>query len=278
MRKHNQFLANQIARFGAMSIPQMQLACSGRCGRATIYRMLDDLLKMELIKRMPHSGEGKFLFSPRHTLNRQVYGEDMKRNTGINEINILHAAAVTETLLTLSRYSFVTGIATEFEMSPDDVGKFCYSRTPDGIIQITNESGTFELAIEVESSRKTHARIAEVIEKYRNTFLKNMPCAGLIVVVNSKSLFDAFQSKIAELPSEIENRYLVVMQEGLSTLNQKYFGEFKNVPQGSLEKIATFTQGSPKFYPMITGDSFLKSDPIVPDHSRQSAKSAEAIG
>ena len=46
MRKSNLFLAHQIARFGAMTIHQMELACASKCGRATVYRMLKDLLKI----------------------------------------------------------------------------------------------------------------------------------------------------------------------------------------------------------------------------------------
>jgi hypothetical protein len=262
MRQYNQFLTKQIARYGAMSIPQMQYVCTGKCGRATLYRMLDDLLGQQLIKRMPHCGNGKFLFSPRPTLMQQVYGEKIKRNTGLNETNILHAAEVTETLLTLSRYSFVTGIATEHEMDSKEVSKFCHSRTPDGIIQITNGANSFVLAVEVERVKKSHARVEEVIENYKTTILKEMPCAGLLVVTKDQSIFDTYQSKISTLPNDLEKRFLVVKINELSTLNQTYFGEFRDVPQSSLEMSVTFSQGVPEFTPMIT-DSSVGSVPHI---------------
>jgi hypothetical protein len=258
MRKHNQFLSRQIARFGAMTIPQMEFACSDKCGKATVYRMIDDLLEQGLIKRMPHIGKAGSLFSPRPALYRETYGDEIKTSTGLNEVNILHTIEVTQVLLNLSRYAFVSGIATEYEISSSDLSKFCHSRTPDGIIQITKESGSFELAVEVERTRRSDSRIEDVIEKYKYTLMKDMPCAGLLVVVQDQALFDVYQLKISKLPIEIAERLLVVTHDGLLNLKQEHFGEFGKGPNSSLEKTAKYLQGQIQFV-----QSFQDTKPSV---------------
>lgn len=173
MRKYNEFLENQIARFRAMTIRQMETACLGKCTKATIYRMLDDLMKLGLIKRMQHTGKAEAIFSPCRKLYQKKYGENTRRDVGFNETNILHAAAITQSLLTLSRYSFVSGVASELEIEASDIRKFCHGRIPDGIIQITNNGGSFELAVEVERTQRSDTRIQEVIDRYKETFMKN---------------------------------------------------------------------------------------------------------
>lgn len=247
MRKNNKFLSKQIARFGAMTIRQMETVCLGKCTRATIYRMLDDLLELKLIKRMPHTGRAEAIFSPRPNLIQEIYKDEIKTHTGINEINIHHAIDVTNTLLTLSRYTFVTGIATEYEINSNDMRKFCHSRIPDGIIQITKDGISVELAVEVERTQRSDTRIQEVVDRYKETFIKNMPCTGLIVVTGNQAIHESYKNKILELPDEFQKMCLVVTSEGLTTLNQKHFGEFKECPQQSLEKYAAFLQNQIKF-------------------------------
>ncbi len=276
MKSNHLFLAHQIARFGAMSIQQMQFACTGKCHRATLYRMLNDLIKKRLVKRISHYGKSSFLYSPTTDLYELIYGDDLKRNTGLNGANLLHAEAVADALLNLSRYSFVTGIASEFEIHSSDVEAFCSNRTPDGIIQLTNDTGSFVLAVEVERTRRSNARINDVLNKYKKTFAnKSMQCAGLIIVAGDNTLRDVYQTKIEKYHPELGKETLVVTMEELSTLKEKHFGEYQGGPGKCLENIAMWSNGAPTFSPIISTNRHFKNTSIDPYVDGQTATENE---
>ncbi len=291
MRKNTLFLAHQIARFGAMTISQMQLACSGKCERATIYRTLRDLMISKDVIKTWNLGSSEFIYQATNRLYEKVYGGNHKKSSGICERNILHTVAVAQTFVTLSRYAFVNGIATEYEIDPTDLPKFCYSKVPDGLIQIEDGSQSFVLAVEIEFTQKNEILIDELLQKYRITLSKGMICAGAIIVVKNDAILKAYQAKISKLLAEFEDRVLVVTFDGLTKLNQKYFGELRISTQGSLEKIATTSQSGISFslmktsYPITQpplkhtyaqGVSILKQKEIY-EESHQSAISANDI-
>jgi len=252
MRKQSAFLARQIARFGMMTADQLQKVCSGRCTRATVYRILNGhalagLIDKPFIPTIPFK-----TITATRKLYSQVLPKHIERTSSVHERNALHALAVTEAFITLSRYSFVTMVATEHELDANFLKQFCYSKTPDGLIQISNGNETFELAVEVEWSQKNETLMNEFIDKYRATFMKEMICAGLLLVTKNQAMFDAYQGKIKELPTELEKRILVVKFDDLKTLDSRYFGTLMDHPGESLSRTATVSQGrisaEPLFY------------------------------
>ena len=265
MKKNLYFLSHQIARFGALTVPQMLNACSGKCSQATLYRMLDDLLRERLVKRIFLGEQAKHLFAARPSLYELVYGEEHQRSTGVSEYNSPHASLVAETILKLCRYSFVSGVATEYEITPNEAKSFCYSRVPDGIVQIVSPTQSFALAIEMERSRKDVRRIEVLLENYRQTFLRQMPCEGLLIVASNPTIAENYQTRISKMPTDIESRMVVTTPQGLSTLNQKYFGELTQNPSVPLEKIVNFSQGEPTFSRMFS----TTYNPLTPPHAER---------
>jgi hypothetical protein len=270
MRKDSLFIAHQIARFGAMTFSQLEFACQEKCTRSTIYRILNDLAHDSLIDRTLPKAGSQHLFTPTRVLYEQIYGDDHKRATGVNKGSILHAVDVAGALLALSRYQFVTGILTEHEIHQNDFEKFCHARVPDGIIQISNADHSFDLAVEVERSRKTESRIDEILEKYKYSFLKGMPCSGLLLLVKDQVLLDLYETRTKKVLPEFEKQILITTLNDLSKLNERYFGELKSTPQGSLEKIGILSQGRSIFSPMISTKESTNRDPKALGVARQS--------
>jgi hypothetical protein len=252
MRKDSLFIAHQIARFGAMTFSQLEFACQEKCTRSTIYRILNDLAHDSLIDRTLPKAGSQHLFTPTRVLYEQIYGDDHKA------------------LLALSRYQFVTGILTEHEIHQNDFEKFCHARVPDGIIQISNADHSFDLAVEVERSRKTESRIDEILEKYKYSFLKGMPCSGLLLLVKDQVLLDLYETRTKKVLPEFEKQILITTLNDLSKLNERYFGELKSTPQGSLEKIGILSQGRSIFSPMISTKESTNRDPKALGVARQS--------
>ncbi|MCM0606262.1 MAG: hypothetical protein KA715_09240 [Xanthomonadaceae bacterium] len=267
MRKHNAFLSHQLVRFGIMTLDQVIDSCAGRCTRATVYRMLKELRTTAFVDK-PYFPSAPFnIFAATKKLRNQVLSTSHIGNSGIHHRNAAHAIAVTETFLVLSRYSFITLIATEHEIGSFEIKQFCHEKIPDGLIQISNSDGKFELAVEVESTQKNDYLMDELIEKYRATFLKEMICAGLLVVVRNKTILTAYQEKIGKLPPEFEKRILIVTFEGLKSLDSRYFGIQHKYPGESLDKIATISQGVVNAVPLFYKDFCSLSSPLSPPHS-----------
>lgn len=262
MSRYHLFLAYQIARFGVLSVPEMELICTGKCGRTSIHRILDKLREEQLIKRILKRGEIQFNFEATPELYAFLYSEHYKRNTGFGDRLMFHTRAVTNTMITLSRYSFVTGIATEFEIDSKDIAEFCFNRTPDAIVKISNGTGSFTLAVEVERTRRSFERILDMLTKYNYTFQEKMPCDGLLIVTDDKAVCKAYKAMIAKHFPRIEERTLVLTPKELTTLNPKIYGEYNSSPQNSLEKTATWDRGTPNFSSIKTRFSFFDPDPI----------------
>lgn len=269
MRKYTSFIERQLVRFGAMSVPQMEFACK-KCSQVTIYRTLKDLTKGYLIERVTHVDGDQYLFVPSRNLIERVLGENQERSTGVSQNQLSHTVLVTDSILTLSQYSSVTGVATEHEFVPSEIQKFCHNRRPDGIIQISNERGTFCLALEVERTQKNEGRTNEIVEKYQRTFLSGMPCKGVLIVVSTSAIKEMYQANISKLPKELQSRFVVSMQDGLERLNPKNFGVIQSDMQKSLQKTVSFFHGTPTFSVMKSTSKFKKNnnkDPYIDGQS-----------
>lgn len=265
MKEHTPFLAHQIARFGTLTIRQMRTICHGQCSRATLYRTLGQFIQSKYVIRLTHQMKPLIGYAATPKLFELIYGQKHERHTGVRIRELEHTVACAEAMITLSRYSGVTGIATEQEWTPDEIKLFCRSRIPDGIIQVTQGDLSYELAVEVETTLKSELETAYVLERYQQTLLRNMPCVGVLIVAGNRGVFRKYERKLAELPSDIQERVLLVRTEGLRTLNSTYYGALGEYPGEVLSRRRTVSQNEGTYISMKTAGygvpiPFLEAD------------------
>ena len=252
MKEHVPFLAHQIARFGALTIRQMQAICQDQCSRATLYRTLGQLMRSKYVIRVTHQLKPLIGYAATPELFKLIYGESHSRHTGIRARELEHTVACADAMITLSRYSFVTGIATEQEWTPEEIKLFCRGRIPDGIVQITQGDLKYELAVEVETTLKSELETVHVLDRYHQTLLRNMPCVGVLIVAGNRGVFKKYERNLTQLPSEIQERVLLVLPEGLRTLNPTYYGILAECPGQALSHRRTVSQNEGAYISMKT--------------------------
>jgi hypothetical protein len=252
MKKYAPFLSLQLARFGALTIPQMIGLCQGSCQKSTLYRTIGQWTKQGLLRRITHPVKSIIAYAATPALYALVYGSEHQRRIGIRETELSHSLFFSDVMIELSQYANVSGLASEYEIEPEEARQFCHGRNPDGIIQLTNEGSSFEFAVEVETSRKSTEKMERILAAYKSTFFRNMRCVGTIIVAEDPSILARYQKQIAELPAEIEERILVVNLQGLRALKTDLFGERLTQPGQSLELIRNSSQGTIHYTPLIT--------------------------
>lgn len=250
MKEYAPYLTHQIARFGALTVPQMLNLCQGRCKKSTLYRSLSQLMHDRFIARISHTTKPLIGYAATRDLYPLVYGLGHERHTGVRTTELEHTVQVAQVMLELSHYSGVSGLATEHEWRPEEIREFCYQRIPDGIIQITQGNLKYEIAVEVEASLKSEREIGSILTSYRQTFLKRMPCAGLLIVAGTPAIFSKYQEKIAELPPDIEQQILLTTPEGLRSLNPRVYGVRGEVPGPALEQRRNTSKGVGTYFSM----------------------------
>jgi hypothetical protein len=254
MKTYAPFLSLQLTRFGALTIPQMRWLCRGMCQKSTLYRTIGQWTKQGLLRRITHPVKSVIAYAATPELYSLVYGENHQRRIGVRETELCHSLFFTDALLQISQYTNVSGVASEYEIEPEEVRFFCHGRNPDGIIQLTKGTAIYEFAVEVETSKKNNTKMDAVLSAYKSTFARNMPCAGVIIVAEDPGILARYQKKIAELPSETEERILLVDLKGLKALKTESFGERRESPGLSLERIRNSSQGSIQYTPLKTKD------------------------
>lgn len=144
------------------------------------------------------------------------------------------------------------------------IESFCYSRTPDAITQITNQSFSYEIAIEVETSPKTDARIKSILANYEKTFARNMRCAGLLLIVPHPATFKRYQELIDNQPANLRERIRLVSSISHNELDPNVYGTRLNHLETSvkktLEKIRTHFNQAAQYVP-INSTSYLSQPP-----------------
>ena len=169
----------------------------------------------------------------------------------------------------LACYENVTGFAREFEISPDEWRDFSGSKVPDGVIRITREGLSYELAIEVETSRKNWNRTDQFFEKYREAFSRGAICSGVIVVCDSTGMAGRFSDKLKKFDREVAERFLVIMGSDLCQLNPKLYGEFKLYPGFTPENARTVFGGLVQYSPMKSARTLERAVLYPPDRGGQ---------
>lgn len=261
MKSYRFYMTHQLARFGVLTVPQMLVLAQNRCQKSSLYRLLERLKNDRYIVRISHPRESYIGYAANRKLYSLVYGNAPGRRVRMDGEEFDHAVECTDTMIELSRYSFVSGLATEYEFGLKDARVFCHGRIPDGILQITSEDQSYELAVEVEHSGKSDLEMSEILSNYRQTFLRKMPCVGLILVAVTPAIFKKYQHLLSELPPETEDRILLTTIPGLRELNSQVYGIRGLEPGIALEKTRTSFQGRGEYTPMITKDFYPISVP-----------------
>jgi hypothetical protein len=180
MKSYAPYLLYQVSRFGALTVNQMLRICEGKCGRSSLYRALGELVDGGFVYPIMNPATRTRAYYSTLNGRRYVFGREQGLTPGVRSPELDHTILSAETLLQLSHYEKVTGISTHFEISHEDIKRFCYERIPDGIIQLNQDDHRFELAIEVESSARNATRVTEVLERYWETFRRGYECSGLL--------------------------------------------------------------------------------------------------
>jgi hypothetical protein len=250
MKKHVPFLLHQIARFGVLTVPQMKYLCMHRCKQSSLYASLRELLRSKHVTRVSHPMGTQIGYSATMQTYAELYGPDHHRASGARIADLSHAISCAEAMIQLCRYAHVTGIATEYEISSPDLSNFSLKSVPDGIVQISSGEHSFEIAVEVESTRKTESRIDNLIKAYTQTFSRKMICKALLIVATDPVIFGVYQKKIPELPQDIEKKILLMNADALDKLSSERFGSHLSEPGMCLEKQRSHYTDHVQYFPI----------------------------
>lgn len=258
MNPRARFLLYQICRFGALNAKQMLEICDGYYKKTNLYRRLHLLTKEKLITNLcPTIGEGAIM-GPTPKALKLVFGENHFRTKPARQSDLDHAEKFADVMTALGKYEFVTGIATEYEISPQELSLFALNRIPDGIIQVSRNNIKFELAVEVEHSSKNFARISEILSTYQKTISRQMQCEGVMFVCCDDGIFNSYREQIEKLPSDIERRMVLVKINEINHLEERFYGRFGMRPnQGLNYRRNHFTSGI-KYFPIISREDEKK--------------------
>ncbi len=257
MKRHAHYIATLIGKYRAITVTQLGTACQHLCKRSVLYDNLAYLKNRELIQRVSHPTLPRYGYIARPELD-QILGrppEQTLRTLRVTDLS--HAFAVTEALFELSRYSYVTAVAHESEISSDDEHLFCPGRRPDGIIQIEREKWKYEIAVEVERTPKGLDRVKEMFTLYRKAISNpKYQCAGVLFVLHPGCKPERYQEERMKLPSDEQGKVLLQTPEGLAELSSQYFGlrsEGSGFNSGLKSgKVRQLSGGGVQYLPMIS--------------------------
>lgn len=224
MKNYAPYLMFQIARFGALTVPQMQKLCQGKCRRSSLYRALSELEKGDYVYPLLNPASRTRAYYATKEGREYVFGEEVTCATGIRTQDLDHTLQCAEILMSLCHFENVTGVSTPFEMSPPEIRSFCHERVPDGVFRLTQGGRNYELALELESSVRNRGRIAETLNRYWQTFKYGMPCTGVLIVAMDNTIFNMYTKAIAAMPDEFQTRVRLLNGPSLGELSTEAYG------------------------------------------------------
>ena len=254
MITHKTYLLHQFARFGVLTVPQVLRLSLIERKRTTTYEIIRSFVSDGLITKICHPTKRIYGYVATPKAYLLTYGDYSVKYRKPKELDLEHAVLCSDVMIELAHRSLVTGIASEHEIDLESLKCFCFSRIPDGIVQVKRGNLYYELAVEVELSLKSPARIKEILCNYQRTFELGLGCSGVLIIALSKKTHTQYQSHIAVLPESIRNQILLFSDTQLSTLNTKLFGErwknsgkpldlLRTQPEGEIEYISMFNDG-----------------------------------
>ncbi|GEM_PF-2244234 len=221
------FLLHQIVRFGAMTVPQIELLSPPRKSRSTTYKRLKLLMKQDLIERIGHPRSVVHGFTATKAGEALALGTEIaSKLPSIRAQDFSHTLACADAFLKLASFENIKGIASEREMTPEFLSKFCYKKHPDGMFQIRKNDFISDIALEVENQPKTDSRIKEIISLYKITLEQNFLCKGVLIVAGTDSQRKKYISLIHEIAPLFIDYFQVVKRDELKTLPKSICGNF----------------------------------------------------
>ncbi len=270
MKKYAPYLLYQVGRFGALNARQMLRICDGKCKRSSLYRTINELLKDKSLYHILNRSSGVSGYYLSKEAREFVFGADHKTNYGARACDLDHTFLCADILMELCRYQNVTGIASPFELSPEDLARFCHDRTPDGLFRLTQDGQHFEMALEVERIQKDATRVRAILERYWQTFKYGMECKGLLIVAMSATIHGMYTDLIREMPEEFQNRVRVVEGVGLLGLRAEAYGERTSGIHRCLDLNRTKFHDDVTYSPVKTNIYLSLSTPVGPNVPRAS--------
>lgn len=263
------FVLFQIARFGFLRPEHLAELCLGRARKSRIYQSLRTLHRLRLV-------QGQWL----PATNRPVYGitklgaqfvaqfvdRESYRLPTLNEAR--HQLRVAETLTELARYEYVTGFATENELSKGEIWCATRTRRPDAVFQVEREGKTFEIALEVETSHKSRDRVLAIIEKYRHAFANGAFCKGVFVVCDTPGIHRSYLEELKELDPDLQKKIVVLLGPKVPMLRSDLYGNPYKNPGKCAEKARTVFKGQfepIRYSPMFSGFPIRPEPPYPTD-------------
>lgn len=224
MKSYAPYLLYQVARFGALTVPQILQVCEGKCRRSSLYRALGELVDGDFVYPILNPASRTRAYYATPDGRQQVFGTEQPLTAGVKPAELDHTITCADVLMKLCKFENVTGVATHFELSQEDFKRFCHERIPDGIIQLTQEGQSYELAVEVETSNRNASRVEQVLSHYWDTFRKGYECSGLLLIAVTRPIATMYRTALAQMPEEFQNRVRLLEGTDLQGLNQEAFG------------------------------------------------------
>lgn len=240
----------QLIRFGALTPTQMYSMNQGICGRSTLYRAIEPLKKSFWVYLWFFDKRNKRAYYATPRSRTRVLSEGSPLTAGAKEQELPHTLQCADILMALCTYENVRGLATPFEMSPDEINRFCSGRTPDGIVRVFQGDQSFEMAVEVETSKKTLPRVKHILDRYEETFQRRMQCERLLIVTETKTIHGMYTRALEKMPSEFQPKVQVIMPEDIFKLDEATFGKPTEAMKRSLELRRTVCQGRVQYFPL----------------------------
>jgi hypothetical protein len=224
MSTNSEYIRYQLARFGVLRTQEIEALCESRCRQNRVYTVTRELIQLRHIERFCHPGIFRTAFRITSSGARAALGHETEALPKFREKDAHHALRVAQTLISLSRFENVTGFATELELPRETLREFSRSKIPDGIIQLSRNGASYEVAVEVEVTPKTDQRCIEFLDKYQETFIRSPHCSGLIVVCDANDIHERYSTLLEKREKAVRDRVLLVRGPGLESLNPAIYG------------------------------------------------------
>jgi hypothetical protein len=254
---HTSFILSQINRFGALRIVQLDALCKGRVDRSSIYNSINTLWKQGLVTPFALPGWG--IKGYKSTPTGCEYSPDISQNITKTprDVDIHHTLACADAAISLYHHDWITGIATELELTPANLNGITFTRTPDALVRLRQGPHSFNLALEVEHSYRNKKRVEDVLLGYRLAFEAKLNLGAVIIVTGSPGIYALYSAAIKALPEDIRKKIMLFD-------SPRFTHEFERAIGVRNERVTTavdycWTSSTGEFAPIET-----KSGPLPP--------------
>lgn len=226
MRYKLQSVMRLFAKFGVLTKDEVRIGVGYGLKNRQANRYLARMLALGYIRRRHHPEKWIFAYEATEKLYRELSPEADVNLPPLRERDIVHRLACSHALLSLCKREFVSGVAMEHELRPQDLEKFCIERIPDGIVQVTQAGHPpFEMALEVETSEKSMERVEKILKNYEKTILgKRHYCQGLLLVVTPERGLDVYRKQLERGSPVFRGRVVLSRELDLSDVSESVLG------------------------------------------------------